>query len=209
MEGMLSPADFDVLLWDFDGVIIDSNSVREFGFRQVLKEFDPEQVEQLIDFHNANGGWSRYVKFRYFFEEILKCPISESKVQEFASRFSSIMVERLPNPELLIEGTVRFIREMYLQGKQMHIVSGSDGNELRSLCKQLELSKYFLSINGSPTSKQALVKAIIDNADISASQYCLIGDAVNDYDAANQNEVQFFGYNNEGLKKLGNYLEKL
>lgn len=209
MEGMLSPADFDVLLWDFDGVIIDSNSVREFGFRQVLKEFDPEQVEQLIDFHNANGGWSRYVKFRYFFEEILKRPISESKVQEFASRFSSIMVERLPNPELLIEGTVRFIREMYLQGKQMHIVSGSDGNELRSLCKQLELSKYFLSINGSPTSKQALVKAIIDNGDISASQYCLIGDAVNDYDAANQNEVQFFGYNNEGLKKLGNYLEKL
>ena len=41
MEGMLGPADFDVLLWDFDGVIIDSNSVREFGFRQVLKEFDP------------------------------------------------------------------------------------------------------------------------------------------------------------------------
>jgi phosphoglycolate phosphatase-like HAD superfamily hydrolase len=204
----MRPNDFEVILWDFDGVIIDSNSVREFGFREVLKEFDPEQVEQLIDFHNANGGWSRYVKFRYFYEEILKCPISESQVQELANIFSSIMVESLPNRELLIEETVRFIQEMYSQGKQMHIVSGSDCKELISLCEQLELSKYFLSINGSPTPKSALVKAIIDNGDILASQYCLIGDAVNDYDAANQNDIQFFGYNNEELKKYGNYVEK-
>ena len=204
----MRPNDFEVILWDFDGVIIDSNSVREFGFREVLKEFDPEQVEQLIDFHNANGGWSRYVKFRYFYEEILKQPISESNVQELANRFSSIMVESLPNPELLIEETVRFIQEMHSNGKQMHIVSGSDGNELRTLCEQLELSKYFLSINGSPTPKSALVKEIITVGKISTSQYCLIGDAVNDYNAANQNEIQFFGYNNEGLKKYGNYLEE-
>ena len=204
----MRPSDFEVILWDFDGVIIDSNSVREFGFREVLKEFDSEQVEQLIDFHNANGGWSRYVKFRYFYEEILKRPISESKVQELANSFSSIMVESLPNPELLIDETVRFIQEMHSQRKQMHIVSGSDGNELRSLCEQLELSKYFVSINGSPTPKPALVKEIITGGKISTSKYCLIGDALNDYDAANENAIQFFGYNNEGLKKYGNYLEE-
>jgi phosphoglycolate phosphatase-like HAD superfamily hydrolase len=204
----MRPNDFEVILWDFDGVIIDSNSVREFGFREVLKEFDSEQVEQLIDFHNANGGWSRYVKFRYFYEEILKCPISESQVQELANSFSSIMVESLPNPELLIEETVRFIREMYSQGKQMHIVSGSDGKELISLCEQLELSKYFLSINGSPTPKSALVKAIIDNGNISTSEYCLIGDAVNDHDAAKANSITFFGFNNASLSNLGNYINK-
>lgn len=204
----MRPSDFEVILWDFDGVIIDSNSVREFGFREVLKEFDSEQVEQLIDFHNANGGWSRYVKFRYFYEEILKRQISESQVQELANSFSSIMVDRLPNPELLIQETVRFIQEMNSQGKEMHIVSGSDGNELRSLCEQLELSKYFLSINGSPTPKSALVKAIIDNSNISASQYCLIGDAMNDYDAAVQNEIQFFGYNNKELMNYGDYINK-
>ena len=204
----MRPNDFEVILWDFDGVIIDSNSVREFGFREVLKDFDTEQVEKLIDFHNANGGWSRYVKFRYFYEEILKRPITDSKVQELANRFSSIMIESLPNPKLLIEETVRFIQVMYSQGKKMHIVSGSDGKELRSLCEQLELSKYFLSINGSPTAKPDLVRSIIDDTNISSSQYCLIGDAVNDYDAANQNEIQFFGYNNEELKLYGVYLEK-
>jgi len=202
----MRPSDFKVILWDFDGVIIDSNSVREFGFREVLKEFDTEQVEQLIDFHNANGGWSRYVKFRYFYEEILNRPVSETKVKELADRFSSIMIDRLPNPELLIEETILFIQEMHSKGKQMHIVSGSDGNELRSLCEQLKLSKYFLSINGSPTPKPALIREIIDEKRISASEYCLIGDALNDFDAAKQNGIQFFGYNNDELVLYGEYL---
>ena len=202
----MRPSDFEVILWDFDGVIIDSNLVREFGFREVLKEFDPEQVEQLIDFHNANGGWSRYVKFRYFYEEILKRPISESQVQELANRFSSIMVESLPNPELLIDETIRFIQEMHSKGKQMHIVSGSDGDELRSLCEELGLSKYFLSINGSPTPKPALVKSIVENGNVSATNYCLIGDAVNDFEAAIRNNVRFFGYNNTDLIGLDFYV---
>ena len=207
MPNFKKPADYDVILWDFDGVIIDSNSVRELGFREVLKDFDPELVEQLIDFHNANGGWSRYVKFRYFYEEILKRQISQSQVQELANRFSSIMVDRLPNPELLIEETVRFIQDMNLQGKQMHIVSGSDGNELRSLCEDLELSKYFLSINGSPTPKTDLVKSLIKSSSRQSKDFCLIGDALNDFDAAKENGIKFFGYNNLSLKKLDAYID--
>lgn len=202
----MKPSDFEVILWDFDGVIIDSNSVREFGFREVLKEFDPHQVEQLIDFHNANGGWSRYVKFRYFYEEILKRPISENQVQDLANRFSSIMAENLANSELLIQETVLFIQEMHLLGKQMHIVSGSDGNELNSLCEELELSKYFLSIKGSPTPKPALVREIIDEGKISASKYCLIGDSFNDFEAASQNGIHFFGYNNNELVLYSEYI---
>ena len=207
MPEFKKPEDYNVILWDFDGVIIDSNTVRELGFREVLKEFDSEQVEELIDFHNANGGWSRYVKFRYFYEEILKRSINDDKVQELANSFSSIMVENLSNPELLIDNTVHFIREMYSQGKQMHIVSGSDGNELRSLCEELELSKYFVSIHGSPTPKTDLVRSLINNSPRHPKDFCLIGDALNDYDAANENGIKFYGYNNPSLKKLDGYID--
>lgn len=203
----MKPSDFDVILWDFDGVIIDSNTVRELGFRQVLKEYDSEKVDQLIDFHNANGGWSRYVKFRYFYENILKRPISDDKVQELANSFSSIMLDNLPNPGLLIAETVRFIQKMHLRGKQMHIVSGSDVNELKSLCEELGLSKYFLSINGSPTPKSELTRLIIQSSNLKTDNFCLIGDAINDYDAARENAITFFGFNNKALSNLGNYIE--
>ena len=204
----MRPSDFEVILWDFDGVIIDSNSVREFGFRSILKEFDPKQVEQLIAFHNANGGWSRFVKFRYFYEEILKRPVTDKLVQELANNFSSIMLDNLPNPELLIQETVHFIKEIHSQGKKMHIVSGSDGNELKALCEKLELSKYFLSINGSPKPKTELIRQIIHSSDISKDKYCLIGDAKNDFDAARENAITFFGFNNTALSNLGNYIKK-
>lgn len=202
----VTPDSFEVILWDFDGVIIDSNSVREQGFREVLRQYPNQQVQQLIDFHNTNGGWSRYVKFRYFFEKIRNESITEEQVYELAYRFSSIMKKALVDPELLIPKTISFIKELYISGKEMHIVSGSDGNELRDLCQTLKIAKYFASINGSPTPKRELVKNIIEPSDHDHSNFCLIGDSVNDYEAAKDNGITFFGYNNMELTGLDNYL---
>ena len=203
----MEPQDFKIILWDFDGVIINSNSVREAGFRDVLSEYPKEQVEKLIDYHNINGGLSRYVKFRYFFEEIRKESITDDMVLVLAQKFSIIMKELLVNPDLLISPVVEFIKEQYNLGKKMHIVSGSDGNELRELCKSLRLDHFFISINGSPTPKTSLVKNIIENGYLSLSEYCLIGDAINDYDASKDNSIKFFGYNNLKLKNLDSYFE--
>jgi len=203
----MKPQDFKIILWDFDGVIINSNSVREAGFRDVLSEYPKEQVEKLIDYHNINGGLSRYVKFRYFFEEIRKESITDDMVLVLAQKFSIIMKELLVNPDLLISPVVEFIKEQYNLGKKMHIVSGSDVNELRELCKSLRLDHFFISINGSPTPKTSLVKNIIENGYLSLSEYCLIGDAINDYDASKDNSIKFFGYNNLKLKNLDSYFE--
>jgi len=106
----MKPQDFKIILWDFDGVIINSNSVREAGFRDVLSEYPKEQVEKLIDYHNINGGLSRYVKFRYFFEEIRKESITDDIVLALAQKFSVIMKDLLVNPNLLIGPVVEFIK---------------------------------------------------------------------------------------------------
>lgn len=203
----MNPEDFKVILWDFDGVIINSNSIREAGFRNVLSEYPKAQIELLIDYHNLNGGLSRYVKFRYFFNEILNESINNEKINYLADQFSKIMRRRLVNPNLLIPSIINFINEQYELGKIMHIVSGSDGNELRELCKKLNIGHFFVSINGSPTHKSKLVKNIISKSKLNSSDYCLIGDAINDYHAAQENLITFFGYNNLKLKKLDNYFE--
>lgn len=76
------------IFWDFDGVLMDSMPVRNKGFELVLKDYPEEQVQELMAFHLKNGGLSRYVKFRYFFEEIRKETISEDEVSIWASKFS-------------------------------------------------------------------------------------------------------------------------
>ena len=87
----------------------------------------------------------------------------------------------------------------------MYIVSGSDQAELRELCKSLSIDHLFHSINGSPTHKNILVKTIIQSSNYSELDYCLIGDSINDFEAAMDNNITFVGYNNINLKGKGNY----
>lgn len=196
---------YQVILWDFDGVIMDSNSVRDLGFEKVLENYPSDSVQELMKFHHQNGGLSRYVKFRYFFEEVLKQSVSDEKIQELATSFSFIMRELLVNPNLLIKDSLSFI-ESNFNNYKMHIVSGSDQNELRYLCQEMNLSKNFQSIHGSPTAKKVLVKNVIEENNYLKSDCILIGDSINDYDAAVANEIAFAGYNNHNLKQFDNYI---
>lgn len=203
------PRDYAVILWDFDGVIINSNQVREFGFREVLKDYPAHQVEELLSYHNANGGLSRYVKFRHFFEMIRGETVTNERVNQLALAFSEIMLRQLPNRDLLIEDSVNFINESFNRGIEQHIVSGSDQKELRKLCGQLEISKYFTSIQGSPESKTNIVKQLVSNMHNYRNDVCLIGDSINDFQAARDNRIAFFGYNNIELTTLSVYIKAL
>src|SRR5690606_11953074 len=196
-----------VILWDFDGVILDSMDVREKGFRQVLSGYAEDQVERLLDYHNKNGGLSRYVKFRYFLKEILEEEVDEKIIAEMSDKFSEIMRKELTTKEKLIPEVLDFIKAKHAKF-DMHIVSGSDGDELRFLASQLGISQYFKSIQGSPKPKISLVEDILEQYNYIRKEVCLIGDSINDYDAAHANGIDFYGYNNVSLKERGlNYLK--
>lgn len=190
-----------VIFWDFDGVILDSNEVRDKGFETVLSEFPKEEVEQLLSFHRKNGGLSRYVKFRYFFENIRGEEISEKEVSNWAAKFSEIMLKSLKDKSLLIPVPNNFIRSNYRKFI-MHIVSGSDQAELRELCRSLEIDHFFKSIHGSPTPKNDLVKMIIEEYSYDSNDAVLIGDSINDYEASKVNELHFQAFGNEKLDSL-------
>lgn len=196
---------YKVILWDFDGVILDSMPTRELGFRKVLEEYPKDQVEELIQFHYKNGGWSRYVKFRYFFEEILGKEVTTDFISELCSKFSRIMLDLLSSKELLILDSLGYIQGNF-SNQEMYIVSGSDQKELRLLCQKLDIHTYFRSINGSPTPKIELVKNLLQIIPFSQSEIVLIGDSKNDLEAAEINGIDFFGYNNVDLQKDNEYI---
>ncbi|MEO6229421.1 MAG: HAD hydrolase-like protein [Ferruginibacter sp.] len=189
---------FKVILWDFDGVLMNSNNIRGQGFEKVLADYPTEQVTALMKFHEINGGLSRYVKFRHFFEEIRKEKITDDQVKELAERFSAVMKNLLFNADLLINDSVEFVKQNAARYK-MHIVSGSDGTELNALCNFLEISQYFSTIQGSPTPKNQLVKQLLANYNYPVEQCVLIGDSVNDLEAATINNIAFAAYNNPAL----------
>jgi phosphoglycolate phosphatase-like HAD superfamily hydrolase len=195
------------ILWDFDGVILDSMNVRDWGFKEIFKTFKNDKVALLLEYHRENGGLSRYVKIRYFYEEILGLKITEEEVLKYANAFSLLMKKELVNPKNLIQDSLTFIKENY-KTYNFHIVSGSDQEELRYLCKELDIASFFISIHGSPTPKNKLVKDLLYKYDYTKKDTSLIGDSINDFEAAQKNGIGFFGYNNTLLKKIAsNYID--
>ncbi len=194
------------ILFDFDGVIIDSMAVREFGFRKIFKQFPKEKIDKLIEFHYENGGMSRFLKIQHFFNQILGQNISDDEVLKYADKFSELMKNELVKKSYLISQTVDFIKNNYKK-YNLHIVSGSEENELNFLVQKLDLKEYFISVHGSPTPKNILVQNLLKKNNYQQNETILIGDSINDFEASQFNNIKFIGFNNPELKKLGNYLE--
>lgn len=190
-----------VIFFDFDGVIIDSMAVRDIGFEIIAKKATNSQkiIDEFIAYHRYNAGLSRYVKIRYLYEKMLEMDITEDGVNALASEFSELMREKLVDQKYLIDETVKFIKAHY-PNTTMHIVSGSDEKELNYLCKALKIDHFFKTIEGSPTHKNDLVKNILSTYKYDLNECILIGDSINDLDAAKINSIKFYGYNNHALQ---------
>lgn len=200
-----------LIIWDFDGVILLSDEVRKKGFEIIFKDYGRGNIDKLLLFHEQNGGLSRYVKIRFFYEEILGEQLSNEDLMRLANEFSFVMKNELTNKKLLNQEWLDLMSSIN-ENCEHHIASGSDQEELKFLCKQLGISHYFQTINGSPETKENLVRNILlDSKDklIKKNTPVLVGDAINDYDAATVNDIQFFGYRNRELKDKGIYLESL
>lgn len=193
------------IIFDFDGVVLDSVPVKTEGYRQLFKEFPNDLVQKMVDYHELNGGISRYKKVKYFFNELLNEEISEDKIQEYAIKYSELTKLELTKEKYLIEDTFNYIKSNFNK-YNMHVASGADHEDLMFICDKLNLKEYFLSIEGSPKVKSEIVKEILETNNYSLEETILVGDSINDYEAAKLNGIKFYGYNNKALESDHSYI---
>ena len=187
------------ILWDFDGVIIDSMKIKGNGFIELFNGYNKKNLKLIEEYHYKNGGISRFDKIKYFYNNILKENISEKMIIKLADKFAVIIEKKLYDKNNLIQDTIDFIKNNQKK-YNFHIVSGAEHIELNKLCINFELTEYFISIDGSPIKKDILIKNIMKKFEYLTEETILIGDSINDYNAAKKNDVVFYGYNNTNLK---------
>ena len=92
------------LIFDCDGVILNSNKIKTDGFKYVSQSYGKNLSDELINFHIKNGGVSRYEKFEYFIDKILE--VKENKnsrellLKKFLSEYSYFTEKNLLNSEI-------------------------------------------------------------------------------------------------------------
>ena len=196
---------YSTIFWDFDGVIINSDDVRTEGFKYIFDSYSKKYIEKLINYHTINGGLSRYEKIEYFSQKILDKKLDDEAKRQYAQLYGDFCKERLCDKNLLIKGSISFIKENYKKFN-FHLVSASDEKELIYLCSNLDIKKYFKSISGSPVNKIDNIKKLLKSNNYNESSCCLIGDSINDKFAATENRISFFGFNNKQLINDSKYI---
>ena len=179
------------LIFDCDGIILNSNKIKTQGFKDVVSIYGKEAALELESYHIKNGGISRYKKFNYFLETIAHkhdLDVDSIKLQDLLNNYSKVVKNKLEKCEICKQIVNYRKRSQAI----WYVVSGSDQNELEEVLKKRNLYKIFDGgIYGSPLSKDEIFSNIFKNKKIEKSKSLYIGDSKYDYIAAKNIGIDF------------------
>lgn len=186
---------YQCLVFDCDGVVLDSNKVKTEAFYQASLPYGEAAAQAMVDYHVANGGVSRYKKFAYFLEQI---------APKHASQWNP--AEQPPGLEMLLQAYAGYVRDGLLScdlapglealrqqtpNASWLIVSGGDQAELRDVFAQRGITSWFDGgIFGSPDTKDEILARELASGNIQQPALFL-GDSKYDYQAASAAGLDF------------------
>ncbi len=178
------------LILDFDGVILESVSVKTEAFR-TLFSFVPEHVEEIVQFHRDNGGMSRFDKFRYIYNNILKEDLTQKKFEELSEKFAAIVFKEVIKVPF-VPGAQEFL-ETYHSKIPLYVVSATPEEELIQIIQKRGVSHYFKKVFGAPRKKTECISDIVKLTGSPPDSVIFVGDATNDFEASQATGVRFIG----------------
>lgn len=183
-------AEYKTLVFDCDGVVLNSNQLKIQAYYHVAIQFgaNEQQAQALVDHHVKLGGISRYPKFQYFLREIMQQEVTEQSMNQLLSTFTNEVKRLLTNCE--VAPNLAKLRQAHPDAKWM-IISGGDQNELREIFEFRNLSNLFnAGIFGSPDNKEQILARELANGNISTPAL-FIGDSRYDYQASTNAGLDF------------------
>jgi len=176
-------SDYDKIIFDCDGVLLDSNPLKTNAFREAVISYGEDAAQRLVDYHIHHGGVSRYEKFRWFFSEVVNLPDVEAATKSAIMEFSYSVKSSLPNCQVAYG--LEFLKSASGPAP-WYIVSGSDQEELKHFMEDANLSPLFDGgIFGSPDTKHDIFARLIPNAG-GDSQNIYFGDSALDHIVAKE-----------------------
>lgn len=179
---------YDYIFWDFDGVIKESNFVKEQAYYQIFQKYGNEFADRVRIHHLENEGVSRYEKIPLYLQWAGRSS-SKKIVERIAQEYSSLTIRAVVESEWVL-GVDRFLKQ-YSNKKSFFLVSATPDHDLLSIVEMLDIKNYFKEINGSSTPKYLAIKYALKKYNIPNSRAVMIGDSRVDFEASSFNGIDF------------------
>lgn len=184
--------DWQAIIFDFDGVVVESGKIKTQAFAELYRPYGEDIVATVVQFHNQNGGMSRYRKFRHFQQHFLnKPPLTEAEEKQLDIRFSELVVEAVIAAEA-VPGALELIRQQ-AEKIPLFVASGTPETELKIIVERRGLTPYFTEVRGAPALKKTIIAEILSAHALKPETVLMIGDAMADLEGAQANNTAFLG----------------
>lgn len=183
------------IIFDFDGVILDSVDIKTKAFARLFEEHGSEVVEKVIAYHLDQCGISRFRKFAHIHEHILHRPMPAGESERLGQRFSDLVFDEVVKAPW-IPGALEFLRDHHTR-YLCFVASGTPEDELRRIVELRGLSGYFTGVFGTPATKEEITRRILAEHSLAPTEVVFIGDAMTDYQAAQECGVDFIGISSD------------
>lgn len=172
------------VVFDFDGTLVLSNDIKREGFFAVVAE-QPEGLERMARILASSPG-DRDAIFSRFADEAGNDP------RELSARYSNWCEERiLVCPER--PGASLALAQLRHAGVRVHVNSATPTSHLRSVVLRRYGEGSFDGVHGGYGAKRENLEAILHQEQLLPSSLAMVGDGIDDRDAALAVGCRFFG----------------
>jgi phosphoglycolate phosphatase-like HAD superfamily hydrolase len=184
-----------LLIFDFDGVLVDSVEVKTDAFASLYDSYGLQIVKKVRDHQKNNGGMSRFEKFKYYHQNFLNQEVSQEIVDNLSKKFSKLVFDKVVSSSE-IKFSTEFLKKYSKSNKILAINSATPELELKKIVRARGLNDYFSHILGSPASKLDNIFKILKICKFSKDDAIFFGDSNSDIDAAINAKIDFIGVGN-------------
>lgn len=178
--------DYKTIVFDCDGVVLDSNKIKTQAFFNAAISYGEIKAQELVNYHIERGGVSRYKKFEWFIERFGALP--DIGINKLLENYAEEVEKGLLNCR--VANGLKELRKLTKNAKWL-IVSGGAQHEIREVFNKRNIAKYYESgIFGSPDSKDEILSREIVNGNIELPAL-FIGDSKYDFEAASNAGLDF------------------
>ena len=193
------PLALKAIILDFDGVILESNAIKDRAFKAVYRKY-PQQLKKIMAYHSSHPTTIRFAKFEYIAKNILGQEYTKSEAEKLRRDFAEFVFSEIRQCPF-VTGAREFLN--YFHGKiPLYIVSINPYRELQDIMQTRRLKKYFKKVYCDPWRKRDALKDILKREGIFGKEAIFIGDQQGDYTAAKKAGVLFIGRGRKTFRGL-------
>ena len=188
-----------VIVFDFDGTLIDSNRLKHAAFFQLFPAEDRYRrvVENVLRKHPEESRFVVLEKMLGLLENSERDRLPDVNVTSLARKYNTIVMEGIKTCAE-IRGAADILQRLWKR-YVLYLSSTTPESALKEVVAGRGWTKYFEDIFGHPCNKPETLRRIMQRERVPSSAVLVVGDGRSDREAAEETGCFFLDVSDSGL----------